>query len=113
MKSYLFIITLPLILLSGCSSVNQPVASIDLVQTGTNQENMQLAQGLVDLLNQNPGEFGARLGGDTLTVYPLFFSATGDRCRYVLQQTSKTLYCSNENANWRLITPVLAELSYN
>lgn len=114
MKSYIYIIAFPVLLSVGCSSINQPIASIDLVQNETNQSNIQqIDQELVNLLSQDNDELTTKFRGDLVSIQALFFSATGDKCRYVIHDNTKNLYCSNEEELWRLITPVLAEINFD
>lgn len=107
MKLYLFIISLTF-LMAGCGSVNQPIASVELVQSNNTLEYNKAESAMVDLLNQSSIKFEAMQNGQPVIIHPLFFSASGNDCRYVESGNIKNLYCSIQNGQWRLIQPVLA-----
>lgn len=109
MKSYIIIITLSVFAVGGCTSIEQPVASIELVQNQIFDTPELANQKLNNILNADDNHFTSTFNGQVLTLEKVYFSAAGRNCRYVLKNATKDLFCMSQNNQWDKITFVLSE----
>lgn len=95
--------------LSACTSIEQPVATVDLVQSSSSLAFVAVADDLNRVLNGSTGNASSTFNGQSITLQPVFFSATGKQCRYLVMQRQQSLYCKAvQGDQWTQIRPVLS-----
>ncbi|WP_133468396.1 hypothetical protein [Paraglaciecola marina] len=100
------------ILLQGCSSIEQPVASRALVEYefGNGAVVLPLNQQLV--LSQADDDKSVQLGNKKAELGPIFFAASGKNCRKVkFIKGGQRVYCKTRAGDWYAVNPVLATYS--
>lgn len=93
----------------ACSSVDQPIAQIPLVDVATKQE-VAVSSSIQAILEQTPSQHVTSDGGETITASPLFYSARGNYCRFLTRLTQRTLFCKADSGAWFEVPTVLSNL---
>lgn len=111
---YLFLMTLV-----GCTSIDQPIAQLQLVRENNGVERQFVSNALWrDFLNESEGH---KLNSDGHTVYlgKLYVSATGHICRKLIWENSFPVNVSNLTCkstlsdSWFFVESVMAEYTGN
>jgi hypothetical protein len=107
-KYYFFLVSF--ILLQGCSSIEQPIASRPLVEqeyivtTPVENDDMQ------SILNNTPSDSTITLKDEVATLGPVFFAASGVHCRKaIVIPGEQQLFCQNQFKQWYQVQSVMSE----
>ncbi len=93
----------------ACTSVDQPIAQIPLVDVSTKQEAV-VPSSIQAILDQTPSHHVTSDAGETITASPLFYSARGNYCRFLTRLTQRTLFCKADSGDWFEVPAVLSNL---
>lgn len=111
---------LPILGLAGCSSIAQPVAKVALV-TPFVQKSEPVSPRIVELLegevtmnadNQiaNVPDTEIKSTATLYKVSPVFYSARGQFCQFLTDETTRQLYCKNVGGDWFAVPAVLSDM---
>ena len=94
----------------GCTAIQQPVATRQLVEDSTTSGFPTVAAELNQLLSNQQENSSVIWEGQTAMLGKRFFSATGKTCRKVtIEQLGDRVFCQGEDNQWFTVQPVLAE----
>ena len=93
----------------ACSSVQQPIAQVPLVDASTQHE-VVAASSVSTLLERSPSQQVIGDAGDNIIASPTFYSARGNYCRFLTSPKARTLFCKAESGEWFEVPAVLSNL---
>ncbi|MEP4891751.1 MAG: DVU3141 family protein [Aliiglaciecola sp.] len=100
------------ILVQGCTSIDQPIASRALVEHEFVTDVPLVSSAQQAILSQSSVTKSVQLNGQSAILGKPFFSASGKTCRKVkFLVDGQRVYCQTDNGGWYPVSPVLA--SYN
>ena len=96
-------------MLVACSTIDQPIAQLPLVDVSTQQDAI-IPSSVQAILEQSPSNSNTGNGDQSVTASPLFYSARGNYCRFLTRSSGRTLFCKAKNGNWFEVPSILSDL---
>jgi hypothetical protein len=103
-----------LIFAQGCTSINQPTASIALVNNQFVMPSATVGASLADALANSSVGTVLAVQDQAVVMGNKFFAAIGFTCRKLtLEQSGQDIYCLNELGDWFKVNKVISEYNEN
>ncbi|MDO6691948.1 hypothetical protein Q4574_01570 [Aliiglaciecola sp. 3_MG-2023] len=100
------------ILLQGCTSIDQPVASRALVEHEFVSDAVPVSTALQAILSQSSLSKQVQINGKPAVLGKTFFAASGKTCRKAqFVSDGQRVYCQANSGDWYAVSPVLASYS--
>ncbi len=100
------------ILLQGCTSIDQPIASRALVEHEFVSDAKPVSSTQQVILSQSSMSTNVQIDGKPAVLGKPFFAASGKTCRKVqFMLDGQRVYCKTNNGDWYAVSPVLASYS--
>jgi uncharacterized protein YceK len=96
--------------LVGCSSIEQPIASLPLVDSQHFASTEEAPSGLANQLDKTRAGLQIVVDGNLYYVSSLFYAARGNYCRFLTNNDAKLVYCKSDNEGWFKVPSILSEL---
>jgi uncharacterized protein YceK len=104
------LLTFILILVQGCSSINQPTASRPLVENQFVTPTATVGVSLADALSYSTTGTVVDIEKQHSVIGSKFFAATGLTCRKLSsEERGQDIYCLNDQGSWFKVNKVISE----